>query len=67
MRHTDYRTLIARGRKAGLRTTDIYSALSARPPEAMDPQVGQTDSNGFVTDYSQDGQVIYRPIQEEPR
>ena len=52
MSHTDYRTLIARGRKAGLTTNELYAALSARPPEGGDEQPGQSDSNGYVTDFN---------------
>jgi hypothetical protein len=67
MRHTDHRTLIARGRKAGLSTNDIYSALASSPPEGSERQGGRSDGNGFVTDYNQNGQVVYRPLNDENR
>lgn len=61
MRHTDYRTLLDRGRKAGLGTAELYSALCARRPETSD-QTGASDGNGFVPSYNGHGQRIYRPI-----
>lgn len=61
MRHSDYRTLIDRGRKAGLRTVDLYNAMAARPPEAGDQFPGQTDGNGFVAAIGEQGQRVYRP------
>jgi hypothetical protein len=62
MRHTDYRTLVDRGRKAGLRTAELYTAMTARQPGASDQVGGQADSNGFVSGFSQNGQrVIFRP------
>ena len=45
---TDYRTLISRGRKAGLNTAEIYSALATRSSEGSDPVMGEADSNGFT-------------------
>jgi hypothetical protein len=67
MSHTDYQTLINRGRKAGLGTRELYSALASRPPEAGDQGPGQTDSNGFVSRYILNGQRVYRPGQGYPR
>lgn len=61
MSHTDYRTLIDRGRKAGLGTSELYRALGARRPEASD-QVGQSDGNGFVPDYGTNGRREYHPL-----
>lgn len=65
MSHTDYRTLINRGRKAGLGTSELYSALSSRTPEASDTANGQADTNGFVTRYNQDGRRVYQPLREQ--
>jgi len=62
MSRSDYRTLIDRGRKAGLSTSDLYRALAARPPEAADQTMGQADGNGFVTSYDQGGHRIYEPL-----
>jgi len=61
MSRTDYRTLIDRGRKAGLGTSELYSALTARRPEASD-QVGQSDGNGFVPDYANNGRREFHPF-----
>jgi hypothetical protein len=61
MSHTDNRTLINRGRKAGLRTTELYRALASRQPEGIDPALGQGDCNGYVPTYNQEGQCTYRP------
>jgi hypothetical protein len=63
----DYRTLIDRGRKAGLGTSELYSALTARRPEAGDHNVGQTDGNGFVPGVAVNGQRVYRPGLSYPR
>jgi hypothetical protein len=62
MSHTDNRTLIDRGRKAGLGTSEIYRAISARRPGDADMGVGQADCNGFVSTYNQAGQRVYRPV-----
>ena len=63
MRHTDYRTLVDRGRKAGLKTTDIYSALSARRPEAGDRNFGEADGNGYVPGFGRQGQNVIHPFE----
>ncbi|HKI33169.1 MAG TPA: hypothetical protein VKA46_15060 [Gemmataceae bacterium] len=62
MSHSDYRTLIDRGRKAGLRTSELYQAMAARPPETTEQNPGQADGNGFVSGYDQGGHRIYRPV-----
>lgn len=67
MPHTDYRTLINRGRKAGLGTSDLYSALGSRPPEGSDSTPGQTDGNGFVSGYGSNGRRVYQPGTPYPR
>jgi hypothetical protein len=67
MTHTDYRTLLSQGRKAGLRTSELYSAMSARRVGDADQGPGQADCNGFVSSYNQAGQRIYRPISGYPR
>jgi hypothetical protein len=67
MHHTDYRTLIDRGRKAGLRTAEMYNAMAARPPEGGDLATGQADSNGFISGYTQDGRRMFRPACYSPR
>jgi hypothetical protein len=64
---TDYRTLINRGRKAGLTTAELYSALAGRPPEASDQPQGLPDGNGYVSGYNQLGRRVYRPVGPYPR
>lgn len=64
MRHTDYRSLIDRGRRAGLGTGDLYRALAAQPPEGNDPVLSdQLDGNGFVSSYDQRGHRVFRPVE----
>jgi hypothetical protein len=61
MSHTDYRTLIDRGRKAGLGTSELYRAITSHRPEGTEP-VGQADCNGFISCYEPNGQRTYRPL-----
>ena len=61
MSHTDYRTLITRGRKAGLSTAELYAALSSRPSEGIDPHPGQSDGNGYIASVTFEGHTEYRP------
>jgi hypothetical protein len=67
MSRSNYRTLIDRGRKAGLRTAEIYQAMAARPPEGVEQNLGQVDGNGFVPGYDQGGHRVYRPIASHRR
>jgi hypothetical protein len=62
MSRSDYRTLIDRGRKAGLRTSELYRALAGRRPEGSDGLADQADSNGYILGYAVNGQRVYRPI-----
>jgi hypothetical protein len=62
MARVDPRTLIDRGRKAGLGTSELYAALSARPPEVSDALAVQSDGNGYVSRYGLNGQRVYRPL-----
>jgi hypothetical protein len=64
MSRSSYRTLVDLGRKAGLRTSELYSVLATRPPEAHDPGQGQADSNGYVSGRSQTGRPIYHPRED---
>jgi hypothetical protein len=61
MRHTDYHTLIDRGRKAGLKTSELYSAIAAHQPPASDQAAGQADGNGFVSGFDNRGHRVYYP------
>ena len=61
MSHSHYLTLIDRGRKAGLGTRELYTAMSTRPSEGVDGTPGQVDGNGFVPTFNQQGKRVYRP------
>jgi hypothetical protein len=61
MSHSHYLTLIDRGRKAGLGTRELYTAMSTRPSEGVDEPPGQVDGNGFVPTYNNEGKRVYRP------
>jgi hypothetical protein len=58
---TDYRTLINRGRKAGLSTRELYLAMATRPGEGADG-LGRADTNGFVQGINARGQRVFRPL-----
>jgi hypothetical protein len=64
---TSYRTLINRGRKAGLSTRELYSAMAARPAEGSDRFPQQLDGNGFVSSFTPQGQRVYRPVHGQAR
>ena len=59
--YSDYRTLINRGRKAGLNTRELYSALAGRPEETSEQVLGVSDCNGFVLGHNAAGQRVFRP------
>ena len=61
MSRLDYRTLVNQGRKAGLRTSEIYIALTSRPPERQEVST-QADGNGFISAYDEKGNRVYRPV-----
>ena len=63
MRHTDYRTLINRGRKAGLKTADLYNALAGRRAEVGDRNWREADGNGFISAVDPHGQNVFHPIE----
>jgi hypothetical protein len=64
---TNYSALINRGRKAGLTTRELYSAMAARPAEGSDRFLHQLDGNGFVSSYNQQGQRVFRPVHGQAR
>ncbi len=61
MDHSDYRTLVNRGRRAGLNTAELYQALATCPQDSLQHYLGMTDSNGFVAHYDQQGHQAYLP------
>ena len=62
--HSTHHALINRGRKAGLTTRELYSAMASRPPEGSDRSPGQSDGNGYVATVSAEGRAVYRPSGE---
>ena len=67
MHHSSYHLLLSRGRKAGLTTRELNSALASRPVLVHDQQPGQPDCNGFVAGIDAQGHRTYRPSDETPR
>ena len=65
--HSDHRTLISRGRKAGLNTRELYSALSSRSEETSDQMLGHADCNGYVSGHNALGQRVFHPQGNGPR
>jgi hypothetical protein len=60
--NTHYQVLLNRGRKAGLTTRELYSAMAGRPIEGGDDVLGRADCNGYVPSINPQGQRIYRPL-----
>lgn len=67
MSHTDYRTLIDRGRKAGLSTAELYQAMSAERTHDVGTVIGRTDCNGYVPSCGLNGRPVFHPGSESPR
>jgi hypothetical protein len=61
MRHVDSRTLIDRGRKAGLGTAEIYGAISSLGCGIGDRTTSQADGNGYIPALDLDGNVVFLP------
>jgi hypothetical protein len=61
MSHSNYIALINRGRKAGLSTRELYSAMATRPAEGVEEARGLLDGNGFVPSYDSQGRRVFRP------
>ena len=64
---SNYRLLINRGRKAGLNTRELYSAMGSGPAEGTDLTQGQLDGNGFVSSYDAQGRRIFVPVNQTSR
>jgi hypothetical protein len=67
MGRTNHRTLVDRGRKAGLRTSELYGALVSSRPEGRDPAQGVSDGNGYVSCFNVLGNRVYRPLDARPK
>jgi hypothetical protein len=66
-RTIDIRRLLDRGRKAGLNTRELYSAISGQAGEGNDLSPGQNDGNGYVSSYDGAGRPVYRPVDSTSR
>jgi hypothetical protein len=62
---SNYQTLLHRGRKAGLNTRELNSALASQPVLGEEQQ-GQPDCNGSVWTINEQGQRVYRLASSEP-
>ena len=60
MANSDRQTLISKGRKAGLQTSELYAALSAGRFPGTD--TGRADGNGFVSEVDREGRHVVRPV-----
>ncbi len=67
MSRSDFRTLIDRARRAGLKTSEMYPAISTRPLDAPQLFLGRTDTNGFVSGYDVRGHQVYHPCGNNSR
>ncbi len=61
MPRLDHRTLINMGRKAGLKTWELYTALSARRLSAAESAASGRDGNGFRAGLDATGHPVYQP------
>jgi len=61
MSHLIPTILIARGRKAGLSTRELYAALSSRQPEPSDDDQGRSDGNGLHRHIDEDASASSGP------
>jgi hypothetical protein len=66
-RSINIRRLLDHGRKAGLNTRELYSAMSVRAGEGTDLPPGQSDGNGYVSGYDGAGRPVFRPVEGETR
>lgn len=64
---SNYRTMINRGRKAGLNTRELYLAMAASPVDGSETTLGQSDCNGFVVSVDAQGRRVYRPLGNNGR
>ena len=67
MSHSHYHLLLSRGRKAGLTTRELNSALSVHPVAGDEQQPGHADCNGYVSGIDANGHRTVRPVDPLPR
>jgi hypothetical protein len=60
MRRSPVRNLIDRGRRAGLSTSELYSALAGHRAVLQELQSESRDGNGFRLRYDATGQQVYQ-------
>lgn len=63
-RQHSHSTWLNRGRKAGLNTREIYSALGASEARNDVDLTTHADCNGYVLRYTEDGQSVYVPVPD---
>jgi hypothetical protein len=61
MPYNDRRAQIERGRKAGLQTRELYSALSSRPVSPQELTQEIVDENGYSVSLNSEGRICFRP------
>lgn len=64
VKHINVVNLITRGRKAGLNASELYLALNAQTTHDSSRQHGQSDTNGYVTRYTGQGQCSQQRLDE---
>jgi hypothetical protein len=67
MGYINHRLMLDRGRKAGLRTSELYGALASARPDSSQGNPGTADVNGFLTYYDGQGQRTYKQWNEPPK
>src|SRR3954452_5762202 len=66
MQRSNYQSLLSRGRKAGLTTRELNSALARRPVSGEEQSPGQPDGNGSVWTINEHAQRVYLETEAEP-
>ena len=66
MHRSNYQSLLRMGRKAGLTTRELNSALAGQPVTGLDQIPGQPDCNGSVWTIDEHGHRVYRRAEEPP-
>jgi len=64
MRRPNHNTLIDLGRKAGLKTSEIYSALASGRAATPDAGAGRTDGNGITAGLDAQGHPTFQPDRQ---
>src|ERR1700722_15338993 len=67
LRTSTYHLMLSRGRKAGLNTRELYSALATRPAVGGEQAHGQADCNGFVSGVDAQGHQTWTQVGQSSR